>query len=81
MARRTAVAVVEATTPDRSNDEFIRMPEIAKLTKLPEGTLRYFRHVGRGPALEKHGRRLGAWRSDVLAWLENSDTVDTADLR
>lgn len=73
MARRT-LTQVEAT-PDRSNDKFIDLPEIAELTKLPEGTLRYLRHCGRGPALKKHGRRLGGWKSDVIAWLETDDTA------
>lgn len=73
MARRT-LAEVEAV-PDRSNDEWLLMPEISELTKQPEGTLRYLRHVGRGPALKKHGRRLGAWRSDVIAWMESDDTA------
>jgi predicted DNA-binding transcriptional regulator AlpA len=75
MAHRTAALIAADPIPDRTGDELLTMPEIAELTKLPEGTLRYFRHMGRGPRLEKHGRRLRGWRSDVLAWLETSDTV------
>lgn len=71
MARRT-MAAIEAT-PDRSNDELLLMPEISALTRQPEGTLRYLRHVGRGPRLEKRGRRLVAWKSDVIAWIEHGD--------
>lgn len=73
MARR-AMAVAD-TTPDRSNDQLLLMPEIAELTRQPEATLRYLRHCGRGPRLEKRGRRLVAWKSDVLAWIEYGDDV------
>ncbi|MEV4020209.1 hypothetical protein AB0J35_58005 [Nonomuraea angiospora] len=49
------------------------MPEIAKRTETPEGTLRYYRHLGRVPWLRKVGGRLGAWESDVIAWIDEQD--------
>ncbi|GAA4933834.1 putative DNA-binding transcriptional regulator AlpA [Nonomuraea thailandensis] len=67
MSRRTAVV---GTMPDRRNDRILRMPQIEELTQVPQGTLRYYRHLGRVPWLRKIGGRLGAWESDVYAWIE-----------
>ena len=57
------------TVSDRSNDELLEMPDIAKLTRVCESSLRYYRSQGRGPLLHKNGRKLVGWRSDVLAWM------------
>jgi predicted DNA-binding transcriptional regulator AlpA len=56
-------------TIDRSTDRILLMPEIEQLTRKPQGTLRYWRHEGRGPRLWKQGRQLCAWESDVRAWM------------
>lgn len=37
---------------------------------LPVATLRWWKHIGKGPAWIKLGRRLRYWRDEVLAWIE-----------
>lgn len=53
------------------DDDLLVTSEVADLTRLPDATLRWFRHVGRGPAsFRLGGRRVVYRRSDVLAWIE-----------
>jgi predicted DNA-binding transcriptional regulator AlpA len=44
--------------------------EVAALTRASVDTLRYWRHLGRGPRSFKLGRRVVYARTDVLAWIE-----------
>lgn len=45
--------------------------EVAEMTRLPEPTLRWFRHAGKGPRSAKLGRRVVYRESDVLQWIED----------
>lgn len=58
--------------PTHEHDEILTLQEVAAFVRVPEQTLRYWRHLGKGP----HGFRLGRfvryWRSDVLLWLEQT---------
>jgi predicted DNA-binding transcriptional regulator AlpA len=36
---------------------------------VPEGTLRYWRHLGSGPRSFKLGRHVRYWRADLILWL------------
>lgn len=49
---------------------FIVSTELADLLRQPESTIRYWRHVGRGPRWIRMGRRVVYDKQDVLAWLE-----------
>ena len=40
------------------NDKLLTVPEVAEMTRLPEATIRWFRHVGKGPRSAKLGRRV-----------------------
>lgn len=51
--------------------DLLLMPEVAELTRLSVATLRYLRHVGRGPRSAVLGRRVAYKRADVLAWIED----------
>jgi DNA-binding transcriptional MerR regulator len=47
-----------------------KLTEVAKMTGLPENTLRFWRHQGIGPRSARLGRR-GAYREcDVVAWID-----------
>jgi predicted DNA-binding transcriptional regulator AlpA len=49
----------------------LTMAEVAALTRTPENTLRYWRHLGDvGPRSYKIGRRVAYDEADVLAWLD-----------
>ena len=41
----------------------------AAFLRVPEGTLRYWRHLGCGPRSFKVGRHVRYWRADLVLWL------------
>lgn len=49
--------------------QFITTDELAALVRQPVETIRYWRHVGKGPASFKLGRRVLYAQSDVEAWI------------
>jgi predicted DNA-binding transcriptional regulator AlpA len=50
--------------------KLLRLPEVAEVTGIPEATLRFWRHEGRGPKSAKLGRRVVYREADVLAWID-----------
>ena len=50
-------------------DEMLTLQEAAKFLRVPEGTLRYWRHLGSGPRSFKVGRHVRYWRTDLILWL------------
>ncbi len=50
-------------------DEMLSLQEAAKLLRVPDGTLRYWRHLGSGPRSFKVGRHVRYWRTDLILWL------------
>jgi excisionase family DNA binding protein len=46
--------------------------DVAEITGITAGTLRYLRHKGRGPVGFKLGRQVRFLRRDVQAWIEQS---------
>lgn len=54
-------------------DKLLTITEVAEMTRLPEATLRWFRHEGtKGPKSAKLGRRVVYRESDVLAWIDKA---------
>lgn len=51
-------------------DELMTVSEVAEQLRVPIDTLRYWRHVGRGPQPFKIGKHLRYRRGDVEAWIE-----------
>ncbi|TSD62808.1 helix-turn-helix domain-containing protein [Aeromicrobium piscarium] len=49
--------------------KFLTTEELAELVRQPPETVRYWRHVGKGPASFKLGRRVLYERTDVEAWI------------
>lgn len=49
---------------------YMTTAEVAALTRAPVETVRWWRHVGRGPRSFKVGRRVLYAAEDVEAWLE-----------
>ena len=41
----------------------------ARYLRIPEGTLRYWRHLGTGPRSFKIGRHVRYWKADLVLWL------------
>ena len=58
-------------------ERLLTVREVAEMTRLPEATLRWFRHEGtKGPKSAKLGRRVVYRESDVIAWIENAFAED-----
>lgn len=63
------------TTNDYQSEEFWNAKRVSTFTGIPEGTLRYWVHIGKGPASFKLGKRR-IWRmSVVLAWLAEQEAA------
>lgn len=45
-------------------------PEVAEILRMPEATIRYWRHTGTGPKSVKFGRRVMYRREDVQAFVD-----------
>ncbi|MBD3915080.1 helix-turn-helix domain-containing protein [Nocardioides hwasunensis] len=52
-----------------AGDEILTLQEACSLLRVPEGTLRYWRHLGCGPRSFKIGRHVRYWRADLTLWL------------
>ncbi|MFD6178083.1 MULTISPECIES: helix-turn-helix transcriptional regulator [unclassified Isoptericola] len=52
------------------NRRIMLIPAVAERTGMPEGTLRFLRHEGKGPRSFKVGRRVAYYEDDVDAWLD-----------
>lgn len=50
--------------------EYMTTEEVAEISRKPSETIRYYRHIGKGPKSFKLGRRVLYSRDDVLAWIE-----------
>ncbi|MGH3496187.1 MAG: helix-turn-helix domain-containing protein [Nocardioidaceae bacterium] len=53
----------------RPGDEMLTLAEACRFLRVPEGTLRYWRHLGSGPRSFKIGRHVRYWRADLVLWL------------
>lgn len=59
------------TKTPHEHDELLTIKEVAAVVRVPEATLRYWRHLGTGPHSFRIGRSVRYWRTEVLHWLEN----------
>ena len=62
-----------------ADDELMTMKEVSTLVRVPEATLRYWRHLGKGPHGFRIGRSVRYWRNDVVHWLEEQSRHPQAD--
>jgi excisionase family DNA binding protein len=54
--------------------EYMTTAEVAELLRSPQETVRYWRHLGKGPRCFKVGRRVLYPVADVRAWLTELET-------
>jgi excisionase family DNA binding protein len=59
--------------------DYMTTQEIAELLRTSPETVRYWRHIGRGPASFKIGRRVLYDRADVEAWVAAARQVAPTD--
>ena len=57
-------------------DDFLTTAELAALVRTSPDTVRYWRHVRKGPRSMKVGRRVLYARSDVERWLAELRRAD-----
>lgn len=63
----------DPTEPGGHTGELLTVAEVATMTRLSAGTLRYWRHAGSGgPPSIKLGRRVMYRRTDVEKWLQQA---------
>lgn len=67
----------ETQVPETTlSDEFLTTKKVAELYGLPEGTLRYYRQLGIGPASFKlTGKRVVYRRSEVDRWVAEQEAT------
>ncbi len=58
--------------------DYMTTQEVAALARTSPETVRYWRHVGKGPASFKLGRRVLYSREGVLAWIEAAQATPHA---
>ena len=64
----------------KAGDEILYLNEAAAFVRKPEGTMRYYRHLGIGPRSFRHGRNVAYWKTDLILWLtEESRQPDGRD--
>jgi len=57
-------------------DEFWKARQVSEYTGIPEGTLRYWVHIGRGPKSFLLGPRRRVWRRSVVeAWIADQEAA------
>jgi hypothetical protein len=59
----------ESRAARNAGDEMLTLQEACAFLRVPEGTLRYWRHLGAGPRSFKVGRHVRYWRADLVLWL------------
>ncbi|RUP26712.1 helix-turn-helix domain-containing protein [Mycolicibacterium phocaicum] len=56
-----------------ADEELLLTREVEQLTRVPAGTLRYYRAMDRGPRSFRAGRRIVYRRSDVDRWMAEQE--------
>ncbi|MGY2090702.1 helix-turn-helix transcriptional regulator [Nocardia gipuzkoensis] len=63
----------DITAPRNRREDWLTTAEMAHEYKFNAGTLRYWRHIGYGPASFALGRKIVYRRSDVEAWITEQE--------
>jgi excisionase family DNA binding protein len=65
---------------DDDIDDLLTLHEVAELLRVPEATLRYWRHQHTGPDSYKVGRHVRYPRSEVQRWLRSQRSSRSSDV-
>ncbi|ADG99240.1 regulatory protein MerR [Segniliparus rotundus DSM 44985] len=71
------IGKIGATDTAHEFDEILSAKEAAKLLGLTPGTLRYYRHKGRGPKSFICGRLTKYRKSELIAWLQAQEAASS----
>jgi excisionase family DNA binding protein len=61
-----------------NDDQLLTITETAELLRTPVATLRWWRHIGKGPRGFKIGRAVRYRRSDLHAWIDQQRQEQSA---
>lgn len=56
--------------PVGNDEDFLTLPEVAEILRVPVNTLRWWRQRGDGPPFFKIGRHLVVTIGDLRAWIQ-----------
>lgn len=72
---------MSSDTPQATLDlpTYLTTAELAAVTRSPESTVRYWRHVGSGPTFTRVGRRVLYDRAVVMRWLAARSATTTGE--
>ena len=59
-------------------EKYLTTEEVAAITRSTPSTVRYWRHIGKGPRGVKRGKRVLYAESVVAAWLAEDDQAKVA---
>ena len=59
-----------ASIPVGNDEDFLTLPEVAEILRVPVNTLRWWRQRGAGPPFFKIGRHLVTTIGDLRAWIQ-----------
>jgi excisionase family DNA binding protein len=65
---------------DEEVGDLLTLHEVAELLRVPDATLRYWRHCKTGPNSYKIGRHVRYRRQDVHAWLRGQRSDSSSDV-
>jgi hypothetical protein len=59
-----------ASIPVGNNEDFLTLPEVAEILRVPVNTLRWWRQRGDGPPFFRIGRHLVTTIGDLRDWIQ-----------
>jgi predicted DNA-binding transcriptional regulator AlpA len=59
--------------------DLLTTAEVAELTRAPQSTLRYWRHLGIGPRSFRLGRRVVYRRAEIERWIQVHELAATGE--
>lgn len=59
-------------------EKYLTTEEVAEVTRTSPSTVRYWRHIGKGPHSIKRGRRVLYPQSGVERWLTSDENASVA---
>jgi Helix-turn-helix domain len=66
-----------ASIPVGNDEDFLTLPEVAEILRVPVNTLRWWRQRGDGPPFFKIGRHLVTTIGDLRAWIQMQKQQET----
>ena len=56
--------------------KILMMSEVSEQTRVPIDTLRYWRHIGKGPKSFRNGKRVMYLQEEVDGWIESLQAAE-----